>query len=394
MNRNTTTNKNTNLNTSGRGNITNEGPHQNKTGLVYWTNPKKSGATFVATLVSLLIFRNVNVLSVLFRIGYMVLFTSFAVELSTKVLFDQGIVSRFGMQESPDIVGILKPRIDRLLDRLPALEDRIRKLVFAHRTRNNFTVAVSLYFLHSLFAIFSMNTVLVMTTIFLYTVPLIYDRKQARIDSAIDRIKGLVVHRVHKNYNKVVEKTEPYIDKIIPPQTDKDSYSTSVSGKDDSVTHKRNKGDFSTSGHNIKDNSSTSQRSKDAYSTSQYSQGNYPTSKSEDISTLKSGKHESPIEKDFNKRHENFSKPEVKTYDPRAVDIEEELAAHQRELEQNLKEGDYNLVGSREIPDPITIPAPAQQNATSAEKKSFPINKNNETLHKTSHGLKQKLQHA
>ena len=106
----------------------------------------------------------------------------------------QGIVSRLGMKESLDVAGFLRPHIDRVLDRVPAAEDKIRKLVFAQRTRNNLTIGVSLYFLHGLFAIFSMNTVLMMTTILLYTVPLIYDRKQARIDRAIDRVKNMLVH--------------------------------------------------------------------------------------------------------------------------------------------------------------------------------------------------------
>ncbi|CAI4302668.1 AMM_1a_G0007020.mRNA.1.CDS.1 [Saccharomyces cerevisiae] len=393
MNRNTTTNKNANLNNSRNANAPGEAGHQNKTGLIYWTNPSKSGSSFAATLVSLLILRNVNVISVLLKIGYMVLFTSFAVELSTKVLFDKGVVSRFGMQESPDLVGVLKPHIDRELDRLPALEDRIRKLVFAHRTRNNFTIGVSLYFLHGLFAIFSMNTVLIMTTIFLYTVPLIYDRKQARIDCAIDRMKDLVIHRFHKNYNKVVEKTEPYIDRIIPPQTDEGSYSTSISNENKSSTSQRNKSGLSSSEFDNMNDTSASKSGKDSYSTSQYNRAEYPVSQNENIGTLKSGKQEIPTEKDFNNRHENFSKPDVKTYDPRTVDIEEELAAHQRELEQNLKDGDYNLVGSKEIPDPITVPAPTRHTTKPAESQSIPI-KNNETLHKTTHGLKQKLQHA
>ncbi|EJS44449.1 rtn2p [Saccharomyces arboricola H-6] len=393
MNRNTTNNKNKNLNAARSASAPNEGCHQNKKGLIYWSNPRKSGATFVATLVSLLIFRNVNVISVLLKIGYMILFTSFAVELSTKVLFDRGIVSRFGMQESPDVVSVVKPHIDRALGHLPALEDRIRKLVFAHRTRNNVTIGISLYFLHGLFAIFSMNTVLIMTTIFLYTMPLMYDRKQTRIDHAIDRVKDLVIHRFHKNYSKVVEKTEPYIDKIIPAQTDEDSYSTSVSDKDNSSTSQRNK-DNSTNSERIKDNAPISQSGKDSHSISQYSQGNYPIAQNEDVDVLRSGKHELPTEKDFNNRHENFSKPEVKTYDPREVDIEEELEAHKRELEQNLKEGDYNLVGSKQIPDPITVPAPTQQKTSPTKNESFPISKNNETLNKTTHGLKHKLQHA
>ncbi|CAI4059065.1 hypothetical protein SUVZ_04G0400 [Saccharomyces uvarum] len=384
MNRNTTNYKKKDSATSRNAGVPEEGGHLNKRGLIYWTNPRKSGATFAATLVGLIVFRNVNVISVLLKIGYMVLFTSFAVELSTKILFDQGIVSRLGMKESPDIVGFLRPHIDRVLDRVPAVEDKIRKLVFAHRTRNNLTIGVSLYFLHGLFAIFSMNTVLMMTTMLLYTVPLIYDRKQARIDRAIDRVKNMLVHRFHRNYTKVVEKTEPYIDKIIPTQNDQDSYSTSVSGKDSSSTTQRNKDSFP-----------TSQSGKDSHSTSQYSQGSYPISQDEASSTLKSGKHELPTEKDFNNRHGNISRPDVKTYDPRQVDIDAELAAHQREVEQNLKEGDYNLVGSREIPDPITVPAPIQRNAIPTEGKSFPVSKNNETLQqKSTHGLKQKLQHA
>lgn len=233
-----------------------------------------------------------------------------------------------------------------------------------------------------------------MTTILLYTVPLIYDRKQARIDRAIDRVKNMLVHRFHRNYTKVVEKTEPYIDKIIPAQNDQDSYSTSVSGKDSSSTSQRNKDSFSTSQRN-KESFPTSQSGKDSHSTSQYSQGSYPTSQNEATSTLKSGKHELPTEKDFNNRHGNISKPEVKTYDPRQMDIDAELEAHQREVEQKLREGDYNLVGSREIPDPITVPAPIQRDAIPTEDKSFPISKNNETLQqKSTHGLKQKLQHA
>ncbi|CAI4313646.1 ASN_collapsed_G0007220.mRNA.1.CDS.1 [Saccharomyces cerevisiae] len=52
MNRNTTTNKNANLNNSRNANAPGEAGHQNKTGLIYWTNPSKSGASFAATLVN------------------------------------------------------------------------------------------------------------------------------------------------------------------------------------------------------------------------------------------------------------------------------------------------------------------------------------------------------
>ncbi|GAV51872.1 hypothetical protein ZYGR_0AF03430 [Zygosaccharomyces rouxii] len=184
------------------------------TDLLLWKNPIETGKYFGLSLLVLLILKKVNLITFFLRVLYTVIFTTGAIEFASKVVIGQGIVSKYGLKQCPNVVGCLRPHIEDVLRQLPAYQAKLRTLVFAEEPKQNLKAGVVLYFLHKFFSWFSVWTIVFLGVISAFTLPLVYYTHQEEIDSAVNH--GLKIARAKSaEFSKVVsEKSQPYLEKL------------------------------------------------------------------------------------------------------------------------------------------------------------------------------------
>ncbi|QLQ81927.1 hypothetical protein HG537_0G01810 [Torulaspora globosa] len=183
-------------------------------GLLLWKNPVETGKVFGGLLVGLLIVKKVNLITFFLRVLYTVVFITGSLEFVTKLLLGQGLVSAYGPKECPNTVGILRPQIDKVLLKLPVLQAKMRKLMFAYQPKNNFKAAVVLFFLHKFFSWFSVWTIAFVGVIGAFTVPLVYSIFQTEIDSAVDSGIRVAKTKTGEFSSMASEKTKPYLESL------------------------------------------------------------------------------------------------------------------------------------------------------------------------------------
>lgn len=183
-------------------------------GLLLWRNPIETGKVFGGLLVGLLVLKTVNLFTFFLKILYTVVFVTGSIEFVTKIILGQGLVSKYGLKECPDTVGLIKPHIDNLLKQLPVQQAKLRKLVFAYQPKNNFKAAAGFYVLHMLFSWFSVWTIALAGVISTFTLPLIYSLYQTEIDTAVDN--GIKVAKVKtEEFTQLAsEKSKPYLETL------------------------------------------------------------------------------------------------------------------------------------------------------------------------------------
>lgn len=183
-------------------------------GLLLWRNPIETGKVFGGLLVGLLVLKTVNLFTFFLKIAYTVVFITGSVEFVTKIVLGQGLITKYGLKDCPNVVGMVKPHMDNLLKMLPVHLAKVRKLVFAYQPKNNFKAAAGLYVLHMLFSWFSVWTITLAGVICTFTLPLIYSLYQTEIDTAVDN--GIKVAKVKtEEFTQLAsEKSKPYLETL------------------------------------------------------------------------------------------------------------------------------------------------------------------------------------
>lgn len=181
-----------------------------------WKNPVQTGKCFGSSLLVLLILKKVNLITFFLRVGYTILFSTALLEFVSKLFLGQGLVTKYGPKDCPNVVGVLKPIIDDLLKQLPRKQAVMRQTVFAYSPKNTFRAAVVLFFLHRFFSWFSVWTILFVGDIVLFTFPLIYKTYQKEIDAVVAEVCKHTKQKTQEFTNCACEKAKPYMEKLGP----------------------------------------------------------------------------------------------------------------------------------------------------------------------------------
>lgn len=182
--------------------------------LLLWKNPVETGKVFGLSLVVLLILKKVNLITFFLRVLYTVVFTTGAIEFASKVVLGQGIVSKYGLRQCPNVAGFVRPRIEDLLKHLPVYQAKLRTLVFAYEPKQNLKAGLILYFLHKFFSWFSVWTIAFLGVISTFTLPLIYHTHQEEIDAAVNRALKIARAKGAEFSQIASEKSQPYLEKL------------------------------------------------------------------------------------------------------------------------------------------------------------------------------------
>lgn len=182
--------------------------------LLYWRNPVETGKVFGGALVTLLVLKKVNLVTFVLKVLYTVMLSTASVEFLSKLFLGQGMVSRYGVQSCPNIVGWLKPRVDEMLAAIPPRQEQLRKVLMAQSPKCTFKAAGVLYVLHKLFSVLSLWTTLFVGTILIFSLPLVYKTFQKEIDSTV--AQGVEAGKQHAAalQSTVREKATPYVKQL------------------------------------------------------------------------------------------------------------------------------------------------------------------------------------
>lgn len=179
--------------------------------LLLWKNPVETGKVFGGLLCALLVLKKVNLITFLLRVIYTVIFTTATLEFLSKLFLSQGLVTKYGLQDCPNIVGFLKPKIDEILKKLPVYQAKFRKLVMASSPERSYKAAGVVYILHKLFLVFSLWTLLLLSIIGIFTLPLIYKTYQNEIDECLCQVFRFTKDK-SQSFSKVAcDKATPYV---------------------------------------------------------------------------------------------------------------------------------------------------------------------------------------
>ncbi|QLG73989.1 hypothetical protein HG535_0F05010 [Zygotorulaspora mrakii] len=183
-------------------------------GLLLWKNPIETGKVFGGLLVGLLVLKTVNLITFFLKVFYTTLFISGSIEFVSKIILGKGLVTKYGLKDCPNVVGMIKPSVDHMFKVFPVYQAKFRKLVFAYQPKNNFKAAVILFVLHRFFSWFSVWTIAFIGVISTFTVPLIYSMYKKEIDTAVDN--GIKVAKVKTDeFTQLAsEKTKPYLETL------------------------------------------------------------------------------------------------------------------------------------------------------------------------------------
>ncbi|SCU87029.1 LAME_0D08482g1_1 [Lachancea meyersii CBS 8951] len=182
--------------------------------LMYWRNPVETGKVFGGALVALLVLKKVNLITFVLRILYTTMFATASVEFLSKLFLGQGLVTRYGIQSCPNVVGFLKPRIDTALTQLPPAMAKFRTTLMAQSPKTTFKASGVLYVLCKLFSVMSLWTTLLVGTIAAFTLPVVYKTFQKEIDATVAQGVEAGKHHASALQSTVSEKASPYMKQL------------------------------------------------------------------------------------------------------------------------------------------------------------------------------------
>lgn len=182
--------------------------------LLLWKNPLETGKVFGGLLVSLLILKKVNLVTFFLRVIYTTLFAASVIEFVSKRMLGQGLVTRYGVKECPNISGILRPKIEEFFRQFPVYQLQIKKLLFASSPKHSFKTASLFYILHKLVSVISLWTLMLLSVIATFSLPVIYMAYRKEIDTSINEGVSIVKMKSCEYQTIAKEKAAPYLDQL------------------------------------------------------------------------------------------------------------------------------------------------------------------------------------
>ena len=182
--------------------------------ILLWKNPVETGKYFFGSIIALLILKKVNLITFLLRVLYTVFLTTGTLEFLTKIILGQGIVTKYGIKECPNTVGLIKPYVDEILKQLPVQQAKMRMLVFAYVPKNTFKAAGIAYCLHKFFSWFSVWTILFVADLLAFTLPIVYHTYQKEIDAQLECACKTIKKESNKYSQLACDKIKPHLEKL------------------------------------------------------------------------------------------------------------------------------------------------------------------------------------
>lgn len=182
--------------------------------LLTWKNPVTTGKVFGA-IIGALVLVKINILYHLFHVAYLALLVSAAAEYAGKLVTGEGFVTKY--------VGVPQSRSTTIRDSvLPALgataevlEEEFHRVVYAQDVEATLKAAGASYILYKLTSWFSLYTLVVVSVLLTFSVPLVYQLNKKEIDAAVAQYSKLVKDKTAEYSATAHKKAAPHFDTFV-----------------------------------------------------------------------------------------------------------------------------------------------------------------------------------
>lgn len=176
--------------------------------ILFWKNPVESGKVLGLSLLVIVLIKTLKFTSIVSLI-YKVAFTFGVLNLvSSKIVKYQVITKYVQPSKYPNVVGLIKPRIDNFLVNLPTYQLQFTTFVFAEKPFETFKISSVLFLAVKLLNWLSFTTVLLLGILGAFSIPLAYHKNQKVVDAQVSKVSTLVSEKIDKSPLK------PYLEKL------------------------------------------------------------------------------------------------------------------------------------------------------------------------------------
>jgi len=179
--------------------------------LLTWKDPVKTGKVFGTLVLSLVVLKSVNLLSLFFRLGSIALISSAVAEYAGKLVTGTGFVTRYRPSYNKTFSDKTSGFLQSLSQDLPTLEEEGQKLLYSFNIENTLKASGLFYILYKITSWLSLYKLIFISTILTFTLPAIYENYQDEINEAVVQFSGVAKEKAGE-YSKVAsEKAAPYL---------------------------------------------------------------------------------------------------------------------------------------------------------------------------------------
>ncbi|VEU24106.1 DEKNAAC105319 [Brettanomyces naardenensis] len=191
--------------------------------LLTWDDPVESAKVFAGSISLLLLYKYTDFVSWSFYVTTLVLAFAALAEYSGRLLTGEGFVTRFKPAQTTAIGDFLQAHAQILADAFKNLEIELQNLFTAVNIETTLKAALASYFLYLLTSLFSVWTILFVSTVLSFTVPPVYVSNKEVIDSSVSEYAELAKKKSAEAYGNLKSQAKPTLEKVqaqIAPVTD------------------------------------------------------------------------------------------------------------------------------------------------------------------------------
>lgn len=181
--------------------------------LITWKDPKKSGIALASILTFLFLVKYVNLASLFFQISTFALIISALAEYAGKLLTGTGFVTKFKPVSKPrlgEIADYYAPHVVKILSNV---ELKAQSLYTSVDVESTFKAGVLSFILYKLTSSYSLWSLLLTATLFIFTVPAIYLANKELIDGHLCNAAKMGKAKMDETYQVIDKKYGPQIAK-------------------------------------------------------------------------------------------------------------------------------------------------------------------------------------
>lgn len=182
--------------------------------LLTWRDPIKTSKVFAGLLVSLILVKYVNLLSLFFRLVSYALLASGVAEFSGNLVTGRGFISRIkpktlSTKASTKVMSCLK----FIEQKFPIFEEELQKLLYAEDIEKTFKVCALTYILFKISSYFNLYRLLFGSTVLAFSIPYVYDRYHNEISERVHELLRIATVKFKDQLQVIQEKSVPYFEK-------------------------------------------------------------------------------------------------------------------------------------------------------------------------------------
>ncbi|CCE73291.1 Piso0_000324 [Millerozyma farinosa CBS 7064] len=183
--------------------------------LLTWKDPVKTGKVFGGLILTLLVFKTVNLFNVFFHLAYLGLLISAAAEYAGRLVTGTGFVTKYKPQTHSHSARFNDEVLPRIASFNEKLEEEVKKILFAHNIETTLKGAALSYILYKVTSYFSLYALITTAVVLTFTLPAVYVKNKKEIDAAVAQYSKIASEKATEFTNTASKQAQPYVDSLV-----------------------------------------------------------------------------------------------------------------------------------------------------------------------------------